>query len=304
MSSDSGLGWNVWGVISGSFGIMATLASCFVVWLRTRYPSKKLPALITLWEETDGLLKSAIALNGGSITADNDLEKLRLSVLTAQVLLDDLCAVVYRRRFMRDSYNWWNGVTGEITKFYEELNDIRVNLIIRNSARRKLLIPIDFKPEFSLCSTRDKESSTPPNTLQALGSSTPPLPPPLNASERKESTSFSAPREPTSFVPAAMPKDVLLPIATSPDSTFPTHSALSDQDLKRLSSLLHGQSLGLRPKHGRLRATTKTISRIVRGVYGVDRGLDKASSDLDPDPESLARHDEHDEYYAHEFAEV
>ncbi|KAI0828025.1 hypothetical protein BC628DRAFT_1418115 [Trametes gibbosa] len=352
--SDSSVGWNVWSVVSGAFGILATIFSCLFVWLRTQYPSKKLPALVALWTETDRLLKTAIQLNGGLFSNDNELDELRLNVLTAQVLIDDLSAVVHPDSgFIRAVPDWWNGVTGEIATLYERLNDLRVRLLIRNSASRKLLIPNDFKSEFPELSTNKGPGTSlqsgPPAALSPSLSSSLPQPHDaqkgiigisnLNMAHKSESFASSVHVQSG----GGMPADTLQPHTCTSLDCLPTqrHLNSSDQDLKRLLSLLHdhplvqvedasrrrrselmrrlgrqphgsrrthslGSDIGyskLRPKHGS-RITKKTISRIVRRVYGVDRGLDRASSDSDPDPESLGRHDEDDEYYTHEFAEV
>lgn len=73
----SDLGWNIWGVVGG---VVIAMVPLFSVWLRARLPSTRLPALLSLLQETKELF--AAALRERLITDEGEIRQLDFSIAT------------------------------------------------------------------------------------------------------------------------------------------------------------------------------------------------------------------------------
>ncbi len=76
----SDLGWNIWGAVGGVIGTLLAVIPLFLVWLRVRLPSKKLPSLVALVEETKELLAKAV--REGTLTHAQDIQQIEFSIAT------------------------------------------------------------------------------------------------------------------------------------------------------------------------------------------------------------------------------
>ncbi|KAI0629615.1 hypothetical protein C8Q77DRAFT_1141396 [Trametes polyzona] len=240
----SSRGFDIWGAVAGVLGVLVALIPPFAFWVHVRLPSKKLPALVALLHETEGLFDDLRRRR--LITDPKEIIQLDARVSTASALVHDFCAVVHSSNwYIHDVQNWWDGVSGRIISVHDALNDIRVKLSKRASLEQKARISREYGIEVTLCSNKDPTIPSilrpviPPHNVLPL----PPSPVPCDttlqgaftanhpAYEPVVTSAVSA--DPAGFVDSATPDPPLL----APPSSRPTHHVVSDADLHSLVSL-------------------------------------------------------------------
>ncbi|KAI0629611.1 hypothetical protein C8Q77DRAFT_1076076 [Trametes polyzona] len=150
----SDLGFNIWGVVSGVFGILVAMVPAFIILFRL--PSTKMPALLAIHKEATNLFNTALQL--GLFADEEELKTMRLTMSMADTHVDALRKKVPPAvSFTQNVCNWWDGVTGRIIKLNDDLNEIYVKLAERNSEERKSRLPQSLAPDFDLRSANIRD---------------------------------------------------------------------------------------------------------------------------------------------------
>ncbi|KAI0819188.1 hypothetical protein BC628DRAFT_1423985 [Trametes gibbosa] len=298
----SDLGWNVWSVVSGVLGIVLTPIASFVIWMHTRLPSKKLPALIAIFEETEALFDQA---RREGILTDQEVEAIKLSVNIASMHVYKFCATVYSTSsYIRNVKNWRRGVTDRILKLHDELNVIRVQLMERQSKERGMRI---FGDPPANIDNREDNIQTPSDvsmtdsvmvSIFATGVSkcTPPATMPPQPSDSQAATHFMVSKNDLkSLVSLA----ITHPLLREGKGTYQHriyrevahHLGMPMSTVNHTPSLLHSRCQGPNPyaKH-RTGTLQRKLSRIMQRIYGVrdpGEGWD-TEGDFYVDSESLS----------------
>lgn len=76
----SDLAWNIWGAVAGVIGTLLAVIPIFLIWVRRRLPSKKLPGLLALLKETKKLADTA--LRERVITNESEIRQLDFTIST------------------------------------------------------------------------------------------------------------------------------------------------------------------------------------------------------------------------------
>ncbi|KAL1945411.1 hypothetical protein VTO73DRAFT_2262 [Trametes versicolor] len=310
----SDLGWNIWGVVGGVIGTILAVVPLVLVWLRVRLPSKKLPSLLAVLEETKELFAKAV--RAGALTDEQEIQQIEFSIATASVHVDEFRATVYAATsYWQNVKNWWNGLSSRMVDLYEALNVVRVRLVKLNSCERKMLKELDAG--YPSCPNIPDHTLLPPPEYTSEPPATHLSPPPLTGTEDL------APLRSTSPGPslASLLRNAEIPgnarEETLPSCSRPTYHVVSDPDLQSLLSLAAAQLLLRHEQRKRQRATQDqdshrpsrqargpggaafpkryarrtrggALARLVRHAYGVQHvGANGGAQSAHIDPESL-----------------
>lgn len=104
----SDLGWNIWGVVGGVIGTILAVVPLFLVWLRVRLPSKKLPSLLAVLEETKELFAKAV--RAGALTDAQEIQQIEFSIATY------VCSRVFSSRVMKPKVSQRVRTRGRISR--------------------------------------------------------------------------------------------------------------------------------------------------------------------------------------------
>ncbi|EIW54130.1 uncharacterized protein TRAVEDRAFT_66720 [Trametes versicolor FP-101664 SS1] len=309
----SDLGWNIWGVVGGVIGTILAVVPLFLVWLRVRLPSKKLPSLLAVLEDTKELFAKAV--RAGALADVQEIQQIEFSIATASVHVDEFRATVYAATsYWQNVKNWWNGLSSRMVDLYEALNVVRVRLVKLNSCERKMLKELDAG--YSSCPDVPDHTLLPPPEYTSEPPVTHLSPPPSTGIEDQPPLRSTSPGPSLASLlrNADIPGDALE--ETLPSCSRPTYHVVSDPDLQSLLSLAAAQLLlrheqrkrqrtqdqdSHRPSRqargpgsasfpGRRARRTRggALARLVRHAYGVQHvDVNGGAQNADIDPESL-----------------